>query len=671
MRSRIYEGYVEHIRCKPVWHRLNYPLYFYCLDLDELEELDRRILLFGYNRRRPVSIYDRDYLSEDSATIKEKLLGYLEDAGCAQDITRISIVTSARYFASVFNPVSFYYCYCRDDTVQCCVAEVNNTYGERHVYVLKNGYTKEGEYPLRYTTDKAFHVSPFNDMNGSYEMIFSPVDDEVEIHVDLYRSGEKIFGAKLMGKAREFTLKNQISILLKHPLVPHLTVPRIYLEAARLHFGRKLSMHDKPAPSSAMTIRKIPPTLIQKQCMRIVHDIVSRIHTGGLQIVQVDGTVMNYGEKSSEHTVRLMINDNRFFPRVVFGGEIGFGEAYVDGYWESDDLVGIFRIFIENRHVVFDGNLAISFLSRMLDHAAHLLRKNTIPGARRNIARHYDLSNEFFATFLGKSMVYSCGLFLCENDTLEDAQKNKMHEVIRKARIEKGDHVLEIGCGWGSFALEAVRQKGCRVTGITVSKQQYDYALARVRKAGLEGAVTIQLQDYRDVTGCFDKIVSIEMIEAVGHEYLGDFFACCERLLAPEGLAVLQVITIPDQRYERHGKEANWIQKHIFPGGHLPSLTALSNAMTAHSGFMIEEVENIAQHYVKTLQEWRLRFEGAAGEISKLGFDRSLQRKWKYYFSVCEAQFAMRVISNLQIVLTREGNKGLGGLKALRGGEAV
>ena len=668
MRSRIFEGYVEHIRYKPVWHRLNYPLYFYCFDLDELDELDQKIPLFGYNRLRPVSLYDRDYLSEGSATIKEKLLTYLTDAGCADGIARISIITSARYLTSVFNPVSFYYCYAGDDTVLSCVAEVNNTYGERHIYVLKNGYSKGSEYPLHFTTKKAFHVSPFNDLKGSYEMTFSPVADEVEIHVDLYRSGVKIFGAKLMGKAREFTLRNQVTILFKHPLIPHLTRPRIYFEAAKLHFGRRLGMHDKPAPSSAMTIRKIPPTLIQKQCMKMVDDLVSRMHKGRLQIVRTDGTSVGYGEKSPERNVRLMINDNRFFPRVVFGGEVGFGEAYVDGYWDSDDLVGLFKIFIENRQVIFDGNLAISFFSRMRDHATHLLRKNTIPGARKNIARHYDFSNEFFATFLGESMMYSSGLFLSDDDTLEDAQRNKMHAIIRKARIEKGDHVLEIGCGWGSFALEAVKETGCRVTGITVSKQQYEYASARVRAAGMEGSVTIKLQDYRDVQGRFDKIVSIEMLEAVGHEYLGDFFACCDSLLAPDGLAVLQVITIPDQRYHLHRKEGNWIQKHIFPGGHLPSLTAMSTAMTAHSGFMIEDVENIAGHYERTLQQWRVRFESAAGEISRMGFDRSVQRKWVYYFSVCEAQFAMRVLSNLQMVLTREGNKVLAGSEAVIGG---
>jgi cyclopropane-fatty-acyl-phospholipid synthase len=661
MRSKIYEGYVEHIRFQPVWHRLNYPLYFYCFDLEELAHLDRTMLLFGYNRFRPVSLFDSDYLNHSPGTIREKLLSYLEDAGCADKISRISMITSARYFYSVFNPVSFYYCYSADDEVLCCVAEVNNTYGERHVYIMKNEKSIKGGYPLNVMTDKAFHVSPFNDVRGTYEMSFSAVAHEIEIHVDLHRSGEKVFGAKLWGKARDFTLWNHAAILLRHPIVPHLTIPRIYLEAAKLHFKKKLKMYDKPAPISAMTIRKIPPTLIQRICLKVVDDVLARIEKDGLQLVQTGGVVLTYGEKSSQNIARVMVNDNRFYTRAVFGGEVGFGEAYVDGYWDSDDLVNLFKILIENRKAIFDGNIVASSISRMRDHALQLMRKNTLTGVRRNIARHYDLSNDFFATFLDESMSYSCGMFLSDDETLEQAQRNKMHAIIKKAAIQKDDHVLEIGCGWGGFAIEAVRLTGCSVTGITVSRQQYEYAKARIKEEGLEESITVLLKDYRDIQGRFDKIVSIEMLEAVGHEYLGTFFARCDRLLAPDGLVVLQVITIPDHRYKQHKREGNWIQKHIFPGGHLPSLTAMSDAMTAHSGLIVEDVENIGIHYVKTLQQWRTTFLDAADEVSKMGFDRSIRRKWEYYFSICEAQFATRVLSDLQIVLTRESNKRLAG----------
>ncbi len=656
MKSRIYEGYVEHVRYQPVWHRLNYPLYFYCFDLDELAALDKTNALFGYNRFRPVALYDSDYLDQRAGSIREKLTAHLRDAGCLEPVSRICMITSARYFSRVFNPVSFYYCFAADESVLCTVAEVNNTYGERHIYVMKNG---QGEYPLKFTTDKAFHVSPFNDISGFYEMSFSPLEQEIEIHVDLYRSGEKVFGATLWGRARGLTLKNHAFILLRHPFIPHLTVPRIYLEAAKLHFRGRLAMYDKPAPISAMTIRRIPPTFVQRQGMKVIEDLVSRIEKGSLQIVRTDGVVKTFGEEASPRAACVMVNDNRFYSRLLIGGEVGFGEAFVDGFWDSDDLVKLFMVIIENREAISEGNPSASLAKRIKDHVVHIMRQNTIFGSRKNIAEHYDLSNDFFKTFLDASMSYSCALFLSEEDTLEQAQKNKMQSIIDKAGIEPGDRVLEIGCGWGSFAVEAVKQTGCTLTGITISQQQYDYARQKVHEEGLDDRITILLQDYRHVQGVYDKIVSIEMLEAVGHEYLGTFFACCDRLLAPDGLAVIQVITIPDQRYGAHLRESNWIQKHIFPGGHLPSLAAIVQAMVTHSRLMVEDVENIGIHYAKTLRHWRMRLLDAARKISAMGFDRRFQRKWLYYFSICEAQFALRVISDLQIVFTRESNRRL------------
>ncbi|MBN2299158.1 MAG: DUF1365 family protein [Deltaproteobacteria bacterium] len=660
MRSKIYEGYIEHIRYKPVWHRLSYPLYFYCFDLDELEYLDKSIPLFGYNRYCIVSLYDSDFLQDGPGSIREKVLRHLQDSGFAEHIARVVMITSARFLSRVFNPVSFYYCLSSDNKVVCMVAEVNNTYGERHVYVMKNE-ASPGEYPVLCRIDKAFHVSPFNDLQGRYEMSFSGTGQEIDIHVDLHRSDETVFGAKLFGKARELTLMNQALILFRHPFIPHLTMPRIYIEAAKLHFSKKLNMYDKPAPVSTMTIRKIPPTLLQKQCMNALEKLLVGISKGSLEIVQTDGAVKSFGDKEAGHAGRIMINDNRFYPRVLFGGDVGFGETFMDGYWDTGDLVGLYKVLIDNRSAISEGNSALSAVYRMSNYAMDLLRKNTIPGSRKNIEDHYDLSNKFFKTFLDEDMTYSCGLFLTEHDTLEQAQKNKIHSVIDKAAIRSTDHVLEIGCGWGSFAIEAVKRTGCRVTGITISRQQLEYARRRVKEEGLEDRIDILFEDYRRVQGLYDRIVSIEMLEAVGHEYLGAFFASCDRVLVPDGLAVIQVITIPDNRYKRHMQESNWIKKHIFPGGHLPSLTALCDAMTAHSSLMIQGVENIALNYAKTLRQWCDRLIDADGAIAAMGFDRSFRRKWRYYFSICEAQFALRVLSNLQIVLAREGNTSLPG----------
>jgi cyclopropane-fatty-acyl-phospholipid synthase len=658
MRSRIYEGFVEHIRVKPVFHRLRYPLYFYCIDLEELTEMDKKLPLFGYNRIRPVSIHDSDYLDGGAGPIKDKVMHLLGKSGLASEVQNIFLVTQPRYFVRVFNPVSFYYCFGKNEKLRCVVTEVNNTFGERHVYVLRDAMDQGNIYPAIFTTDKAFHVSPFNDVRGSYEMSFSEIGGEVDIHVDLIRDGEKVFGAQLWGKTQPMNTKEQISMILRHPLIPRLTIARIYWEAAKLYFLRKLSYIPKPVPLSPMTIRKNQPTTTQRFIMQVIERLLHGIETGRLEIVLPDGTIKSYGrEESPSRSTMMLVNDYSFFSRVAFDGEVGLGEAYMEDIWDSDDLTEILKLFIENRDVFKGGNISLSALTRARNFRMHLERANTIIGSKRNITDHYDVSNDFYRTFLDETMTYSCGIFRNPDETLEQAQHNKFQAIIGKARLARNEHVLEIGCGWGGFAIETVKTIGCSWTGITISKAQYDYARSIVKREGLEDRIEILLEDYRTIQGRFDKIVSIEMLEAVGHDHLGSFFATCDNLLKPDGLAVIQVITIPDARYDAHRNEPNWIQKHIFPGGVLPSLTAICSAMTARSGLLVESVENIGIHYAETLKRWRQRFIAAKDALTKMGFDRTLQRKWIYYFSICEAQFALRVLNNLQIVLTREGDR--------------
>jgi cyclopropane-fatty-acyl-phospholipid synthase len=391
--------------------------------------------------------------------------------------------------------------------------------------------------------------------------------------------------------------------------------------------------------------------------MKVIHNLLSRIQKGRLDLVLPDGSKLIYGKtESSSSPARIFINEYDFFSRVVYGGEVGLGEAYMEGLWDSDDLTNVLKLFIENREALSQGNTVFSILSLIRNFRLHRQRQNSLCGSRKNIEDHYDLSNEFYKTFLDDSMTYSCAVFSSPQERLEQAQKNKVHSIIRKAGIKKDDHVLEIGCGWGGFAVEAVKETQCRINGITISKAQYDYARERVQEKGLDGNIKILLEDYRTVKGTYDKIVSIEMLEAVGHEYLGKFFACCDRLLKPRGSAVIQVITIPDKRYSSHRNMPNWIKKHIFPGGVLPSLTAICHAMTEHSRLLVESVENIGIHYAGTLRQWKERFLDAKDAVSRMGFDKTFQRKWEYYFSICEAQFDLKVLNDLQIVLTREGN---------------
>lgn len=654
MKSQIFTGYVRHLRLKPVEHRLQYPLYVYAIDLDELEELDRALPLFGYNRFRPSSIYDRDYLDDRPGTLREKLFHFLEAEGWYTDsVSSVIIITSARYFNYVFNPVSFYYCFSDNGDLVCVVAEVSNTFGERHVYIPDKIGKDSLTFPLRFTTPKEFHVSPFNDISGTYEFIFADIRKELNIRLNLYRDNELAFYAELWGDPLPLTASNQLKTLARHPFIPHLTIPRIYWEAAKLYFLRKLSYHEKPIPMSAMTIRRIPPTLFQKRSMNYILGLLKTISEGYLRMTLPDGRIETFGSEESQSRAEMTINDYRFFSRAIMGGDIGLGESYMEGEWDSPDPADVVKVLFENRNIVLDGNFITAAYSILRNRLLNLARENTLIGARRNIRRHYDLGNAFFRTFLDSTMTYSCALFHSPEETLEAAQKNKLQSIIEKAGIKKNDHVLEIGCGWGSFAVEAVRQSGCHVTGITLSDEQYDYAKKLVRENGMDDRITILLRDYRDMSGTFDKIVSIEMLEAVGHRHLGTFFGCCNRLVKEKGHIVLQTITISDEHYDDYRKGVDWTRKHIFPGGHLPSLKAIRNALAGISTLEIEEVDDIGINYVETLRQWRRKFLENSDILSRMEFDRRFQRKWVYYFASSQAGFGSRELGNLQILIKR------------------
>jgi cyclopropane-fatty-acyl-phospholipid synthase len=348
-----------------------------------------------------------------------------------------------------------------------------------------------------------------------------------------------------------------------------------------------------------------------------------------------------------------------FFTKVLKGGDLAFGEAFIAGDWETSNLAETLKLFTANWESVVEAHPWTTRWGGFFDLLFHWSRKNSPSGSRRNIRSHYDLSNAFFQTFLDDSLTYSSAVYENPGQSLEQAQRHKIRMLLEKARLKPADHLLEIGSGWGTLAMEAARQTGCRVTTITISEEQFRLASRRVREAGLQDRVEVQLRDYRRLTGRYDRILSVEMLEAVGHEHYGTYFAACDRLLKPGGLAVIQVITMPDQRYEGYRKRCDFIQKHIFPGAVIPSLKALNDAMTRHSQLMIEDMENIGPHYARTLADWTQRFREQKEAIEKLGFDGAFQRKWLYYFAYCEAGFDLRVLNNLQLVLTRPGNPNL------------
>jgi len=653
VKSRLYTGEIWHARIAPVAHSFRYPHCWFALDLDELPQLNRELRGFGYNRFSLFSIDDRDYLF-GSGSLRDRIMVYLAERGCGADVVRVELVTAARFLGYAFNPVSFYYAYRADDSIRCIVAEVNNTFGERHLYMLSDA--EDSTKPvLRYSTAKQFHVSPFFDRTGGYQFSFSSDPEQMAIGINLMQGDQVMLASRITGRAAPLSARTLVRSMISYPLSVLLTIPRILHEAAKLKVRKGLPVHARPIPTHSETHYAARPSMLQRISQHQVLRLLGRIKHGYLQVTLPDRTELAFGDSHAPLRASLRVHDPAFFWQVVRTGEIGFGDAYMDGLWDCDDLPSLFRIFVENRQNLDERKLGTP-IGRFAAKLLQVLRPNTRAGARRNIKAHYDLSNEFFQTFLDRSMTYSCAHFKDPGETLEQAQRNKYRDLINKARITKTDHVLEIGTGWGGFAIQAVTDTGCRVTTVTISERQYELARQRVAEAGLTNRISVLYCDYRDIEGQYDKIVSIEMFEALGHEYFGTFFAACDRLLKPNGLMALQVITLPDQRYESYRRSADWIQKHIFPGGLTPSLTAMANAATKHSSLIVENVENIGYHYAQTLRLWRHRFEAAWPMVERLGFDDRFRRMWRFYLTYCEAGFESRVLGTLQIVMTRPNN---------------
>jgi len=389
---------------------------------------------------------------------------------------------------------------------------------------------------------------------------------------------------------------------------------------------------------------------------RVVLAGLAKLRDGALIVHLPDGTSRRFGNHDAL-LGELTVHRWCFFSRLLRGADTGAGESYVDGDWSTPDLVALTRLFLVNEAVLAPPRL-VGLMGRIRDRLLHMTRSNTRVQARRNIGAHYDLSNDFYSLFLDPSMTYSAGLFTRDGVGLEAAQKAKYRRLAEWAHLRKGDHVLEIGCGWGGFAEYASGALGCRVTGITLSEEQATFARHRMQTRGLSDLVDIRLMDYRDVTGSFDAIVSIEMLEAVGHRYLGDFFELCDRVVRPGGRVALQTISISDQEYDRYRRGTDWIRKYIFPGGHLPSLGWIQTSMARRSDFVVDRLENIGESYATTLRQWRRRFWLKIDAVRDLGFDESFIRLWDFYLATCEAAFLQHQIGNLQLQLSRAGETG-------------
>ncbi|MBR9980781.1 MAG: class I SAM-dependent methyltransferase [Desulfatitalea sp.] len=387
---------------------------------------------------------------------------------------------------------------------------------------------------------------------------------------------------------------------------------------------------------------------------KLVLDRIAGIQHGCL-MVEENGTWQNFGAAGRQTPLiaRLHVHTPRFWTATAFGGSIGAAESYMAGQWTSDDLTAVIRIILRNPSVFQGLDQGLGRLTAPLHRLYHFLRRNTRQGSRRNISAHYDLGNDFYALFLDETMTYSAGIFPNPESTLKEASLEKFDRIARKLALSETDHVLEIGGGWGSFALYAASRFGCRVTTTTISAQQHRYAVAQVKVAGLEEQVTVLQQDYRDLTGAYDKLVSIEMIEAVGHHYLGDFFAACSRLLKPEGMMALQAITIADQAYDQHVRSVDFIKRYIFPGTCIPSTTVMLGAIARRTDLRLFHMEELAPHYARTLANWRRNFSARLEAVRRMGFTKAFIRMWEFYLCYCEAGFTERYLGSVQIILAK------------------
>ncbi len=391
---------------------------------------------------------------------------------------------------------------------------------------------------------------------------------------------------------------------------------------------------------------------LDSMARRVVHRTLSGLTRGKVTLVE-NGVRSEFGDSAATLSTTVRVTSSECYRRVLFGGTIGAGTGYMDGLWLADDLPVLIRIFAINEHSLSGLERGLAKLAQPFHRLYHFLRRNTRRGSRQNISEHYDLGNDFYRLFLDETMAYSCGIFEHEGTSLREASEAKFERICQKLRLVPVDHLLEIGTGWGGFAIYAAKHYGCRITTTTISAEQYAFARERVAAEGLSERVEVLKKDYRDLDGTYDKLVSIEMIEAVGDEYFDAFFAQCSRLLGPEGLMALQSITIADKEFERHRREVDFIKRYIFPGSCIPSVTVMLQSMTRACDLRLFELEDISRHYVTTLQTWRQSFWERIDSVREQGFSERFIRMWDFYLAYCEGGFAERYLGEVQMVLVK------------------
>ena len=407
-------------------------------------------------------------------------------------------------------------------------------------------------------------------------------------------------------------------------------------------------------PQKAASPHEIPPGCLDGLARRILFSLLRELRQGHLTIVDgAEHWIFGQGGSDEFLAAVVTVHHSRFYSHTIFGGSIGAGEAYMAGYWSANDLTMVVRIIYSNREVFEKMDRGWARVMVPLHKTFHLLRRDTRKGSRINIAAHYDVGNDFYALLLDETLTYSCGIFEMEESTLKEASVAKYDRICKKLGLTPDDHVLEIGTGWGGFAIHAAKNFGCHITGTTISEAQYEVASERIKEAGLTDRVELVLKDYRDLKGSYDKLVSIEMIEAVGHQYLDTFFASCSQLLKEDGMMLIQAITIADQVFDRHKRSVDFIKRYIFPGSCIPSVTAMCGSIARATDMRLVHLEDITPHYSKTLNAWRKNLFYNIDAVRALGYSDTFIRMWEYYLCYCEGGFTERYLGDVQMLVKK------------------
>ncbi|MDM7859787.1 cyclopropane-fatty-acyl-phospholipid synthase family protein [Alteromonas sp. ASW11-36] len=396
---------------------------------------------------------------------------------------------------------------------------------------------------------------------------------------------------------------------------------------------------------------------VNRTCKAIFLNVLSTLPHGQITIKERGTLVAAYGDANSDLKAEVDIQSPVAYKHLLVGGSVASGETYTDGLWTTPNLTNVIRIFARNLDTLDQWEAKFKWLSMPVEKIRHLMRRNSQEQAKKNISAHYDLGNKLYTRFLDESMMYSSAIYPDVNSSLADAQIHKLKSICDKLQLNANDHLLEIGTGWGGLAVFAAKHYGCKVTTTTISEEQFAFAKDWVKREGLESRITLLKKDYRLLEGSYDKLVSIEMIEAVGKEYMANFFSKCSSLLKQSGLMVIQAITIDDRRYETYSKGVDFIQKHIFPGGFLPSQLIMNKTLKEHTDMMIRDLHDIGLDYARTLNDWYIAFQQSREALTKDGYDERFARMWQYYLNYCEGGFLERTISTVQLIISKPGFK--------------